>query len=140
VPPELEQQVAAGEPVELRLAFLPGLQDKISLAAATIPVERIQGAVLLISAGDDRSWPSEALSELAKERLAAFHHPYPYRHLIYPHAGHPIAPPPYGPDFGTLLPGPGVQFIAGGTPKDNAAARADAWKQTLQFFEEHLTQ
>ena len=139
ISPELERQVTAGEPVELRLAFLPGLQDQASLAAATIPVERIQGAVLLISAGDDRAWPSEALSELARERLATFRHRFPYRHLVYPHAGHPIAPPPYGPDFGSLLPGPGVQFIAGGTPKATATARADAWKQTLQFFEEHLT-
>jgi len=85
-------------------------------------------------------WPCETLSERARERLASVHHPFPYRHLVYPHAGHPIAGPPYGPSMQRTLPGPGVQFATGGLPKDNAAARADAWKQTVQFFEEHLTQ
>jgi len=136
---ELERQVASHEPVELRLAFLPGLQDAAAVAAATIPVEQIQGAVLLISAGDDRMWPSAAFSEIAMERFAKHRHRSPHHHLTYPQAGHAIAPPPYGPSTEIVVPGPGVMFIAGGTPKANAEARADAWRQTLRFFEEHLT-
>lgn len=139
VTPHLEEQVRAGEPVELALAFLPGLKDAAALTAAAIPVEQIQGAALLISAGDDRMWPSQALSELAMERFAKHQHPYPYRHLTYPQAGHLIAPPPYGPSTEIIVPGPGVLFRTGGTPKANAEARADAWRQTLQFFEDHLT-
>lgn len=138
VTPPLHEQVRAGEPVELALAFLPGLEDSAALAAATIPVERIQGAALLISAGDDRMWPSQALSEVAMERFAKHRHPYPFRHLTYPQAGHMIAPPPYGPSTQSIVPGPGVMFRTGGTPQANAEARADAWRQTLQFFADHL--
>jgi dienelactone hydrolase len=139
VPPELKQQVAAREPCELRLAFLPGLADREAVAAATIPVERIQGAVLLVSAGDDRMWPCAALSEIAVERLTAARHPHPFRHLTYPTAGHPIAPPPYGPATELISPGPGVLFATGGTPERNAAARADAWAKSVAFLTEHLT-
>src|SRR5207244_3617932 len=66
VTPALEAQVHAGLPVELRLVFLAGLEDAAA-EAATIPVERIGGPVLLISAGDDRMWPSTRLSNVAEE-------------------------------------------------------------------------
>lgn len=140
VTPELEWQVSAGKPVELRQVFLPSLSNDVAVAAATIPVEQIQGATLLISAGDDRSWPSAALSEIAMSRFALHRHPHPYRHITYQKAGHLIAPPPYGPTTDTIVPGPGVTFIMGGTPQDNAAARADAWEQSIRFFAEHLSQ
>lgn len=139
VTPELERQISAGEPVELRQVFLPGLTNHAAVAAATIPVEQIQGATLLISAGDDRSWPSVALSEIAMSRFAQHQHPHPYRHITYQKAGHLIAPPPYGPTTDTMVPGPGVTFIMGGTPQDNAAARADAWVQSIRFFAEQLS-
>ncbi|MGZ3638872.1 MAG: acyl-CoA thioester hydrolase/BAAT C-terminal domain-containing protein [Ktedonobacterales bacterium] len=89
--------------------------------------------------GEDRSWPSAALSEIAMSRFAQHRHPHPYRHITYHNAGHLIAPPPYGPATNTIVPGPGVTFIMGGTPQDNAAARADAWVQAIGFFAEYLT-
>ena len=109
------------------------------LEAVTIPVERIDGGVLLVSAGDDRMWPSGALSEIAAARLERCGHRHPFRHLHYPEAGHPIAPPPYGSTTQTILPGPGVRFRAGGTPAATARARADAWQQSLRFLREQLT-
>lgn len=105
--PELERRVSAGEPVELSQVFLPSLTDHAAVAAATIPVERIQGATLLISARDDRSWPSAALSEIAMSRFAQRRHPRPYRHITYQLASHLIAPPPYGPTTDTVMPGAG---------------------------------
>ncbi len=45
--------------------------------AASIPVERIRGPVLLLSAEDDRSWPSADLSEVAAERLRRLRSPLP---------------------------------------------------------------
>jgi dienelactone hydrolase len=138
VTPELRRQVHAGEPVDLSLAFLPGLDDPSAVAGAIIPVERIQGAVLLLSCGDDRGWPSVALSRLACDRLTGARHPHPDRHVSYPTAGHPIAPPPYGPTTELAAPGPGVRFAMGGTAAANAAAREDAWRQALRFLREHL--
>lgn len=138
VTPPLEQQVTDGEPVELGLSFLPGLEDAATVAAATIPVEQIHGAVLLVSAGDDRMWPSHTLSQRALERLARHQHRFPVQHLTYQEAGHAIAPPPYGPSTEIISPGPGVLFATGGTPKANAKARAEAWQQTLRFFADAL--
>jgi dienelactone hydrolase len=138
VTPAFEAGVHAGEPVELRHVFLGGLEDAEAASRAEIPVERTQGPILLISAGDDRNWPSEHLSEIAFQRLQAHSHPYPDRHLRYPRAGHAIIGPPYGPTTALQVPGPGVTFIMGGTPEANAQARANAWFQTLAFLQEHL--
>ena len=55
---------------------------------AVIPVERIRGPVLLISAGADRVWPSSAMAAAMASRLKEQGHPYPDEHVDYPHAGH----------------------------------------------------
>lgn len=139
MPPAFEAQARGGGPVDLSLVFRASLEDAAARDAATIPVERINGPVLLISAGDDRGWPSELLSDIALERLARHHHPYPIQHLRYARAGHAIIAPPYGP---TVLeaPGPGVAMATGGTREDTAFARADAWARTLLFLAQHLRQ
>jgi dienelactone hydrolase len=138
VTPEFEARVHAGEPIELRDVFLGGLEDESAVEHATIPVEHTAGPILLISAGDDRGWPSERLSQVAMERLQTYAHPHAYRHLRYPGAGHGIIPPPYGPTTMLEAPGPGVRFRSGGTPQANAAARAHAWAQAVAFLQEHL--
>ena len=58
--------------------------------------------------------------------------------LHYERAGHGIIVPPYGPTTMLDGPGPGVMFSLGGTPTDNAFARADAWSHMLAFFEQQL--
>ncbi|CAM3366272.1 acyl-CoA thioesterase/bile acid-CoA:amino acid N-acyltransferase family protein [Kibdelosporangium persicum] len=137
VPAELTEQVAAKVPVELGLAFTPSLADRDAVTAAAIPVEQIRGAVLAITAGDDRMWPCTELSELAIQRLAAAGH-NAAKHVHYPDAGHLIAAPPYGPTTEILTPGPGVRFRTGGSAKANAAARVGAWHALTEFLEEHL--
>src|SRR4051794_23525033 len=104
--PNLMAQVRAGEPVELWQVFHAALEQANTVWAATIPVERINGPVLLISAGDDRTWPTTRLSAIAEERLARHNHPYAVRHLHYPRAGHGIIPPPYGPATMLIAPLP----------------------------------
>jgi dienelactone hydrolase len=144
VPPELAEQLASGEPVELALALLEGLGDADAVAAATIPVERIHGPVLLVSAGKDKAWPSVALNEIALERLRRSGHRWPVEHLVYEAAGHAIVPPPYGPATELVFAGPsveggpGVALATGGTPEANAAARADVWVRIREFLTEHL--
>jgi dienelactone hydrolase len=133
VTPELTAAVAAGEPVALRMAFAPGLAHTDLLVAATIPVERIRGAVLLVSSEDDAGYGA-AFHEVAARRLAAYNHPYAWKHIVYEGAGHHIAKPPYGPTTNFLSPGPGVRFRGGGTPAGNARARAGAWHETLRFL------
>jgi dienelactone hydrolase len=136
ITPELRHQIAAGEPVELGLVFEPGMADAAEVAACAIPVERIRGAVLLVSSGDDRMWPCGPMSEVAARRLAAAG--IPHEHLHFADAGHPIAPPPYGPATEFTSPGPGVTFAMGGSPAANATARATAWRRSIEFLREHL--
>ncbi|QFZ22982.1 acyl-CoA thioester hydrolase/BAAT C-terminal domain-containing protein [Saccharothrix syringae] len=130
-PEELRAAVVDGEPVPLHLAF--DLADGIP-EDAEIPVERINGGVLLLSSADDRSWPCAELSAVAHRRLAAHDHPFRYEHVVYPGAGHLIAGPPHRPTTDVVVPGPGVRFATGGTPAATAAARADAWRRTIEFL------
>jgi dienelactone hydrolase len=134
---DLIDQIESGGPVDLARAFRPDLASRHDIAVATIPVERIGGPVLLLSADDDRSWPSAHLSEIAAQSLARHRHPYPFVHIRYADAGHRIAPPPYGPAE-SVMPGPGVTFLMGGTSAATSAARADAWQRTVEWFTEHL--
>ena len=134
---DLVQQVGSGEPVELARAFRTDLATSNDLAAATIAVERIRGPVLLLSAEDDRRWPSADLSDFALRRLQRARHPFPFEHVRYPGAGHGIGPPPFGPTE-LVAPGPGVLLALGGSVAGTSAARADAWLRTIEWFAEHL--
>ena len=102
----------------------------------TIPVEQINGPILLISGKDDQIWPSSVLSEIAMDRLRENDHPYPYEHLSYEEAGHIIGLP-YWPTtgWGIINPLTGELFNTGGTPQSDAAASADSWQRLLAFLE-----
>jgi len=128
VTPELEKLVAEGAPVQLRLAFEPGMTPDV-VAAATIPVERINGPVLLLTGELDGG---AAFHRIAADRLAA--HGRPHEHVVFPGAGHLIAAPPYAPTTLTVLPIAGVTFDYGGDPGSTARARADAWRRTREFL------
>jgi pimeloyl-ACP methyl ester carboxylesterase len=130
VTPRLVERVAAGAPVSMRMTFEPGLRLPV-LAEATVPVERINGPVLLVSGEDDRG-AGPAYHRIAADRLAA--HGRPHEHVVYPGAGHLIAAPPYAPTTVSTTPGPGVTLEHGGTPAATAHARADAWRRTLALL------
>ncbi|WP_199439280.1 acyl-CoA thioesterase/bile acid-CoA:amino acid N-acyltransferase family protein [Umezawaea beigongshangensis] len=135
VPEELRHGVVQGDPIPLGLAF--DLSDGVP-EDVEIPVERINGAVLLISGEQDASWPSAELSRVAERRLAEHDHPHRHEHVSYPGAGHLIAGPPFRPTTEVEIPGPGVTFFTGGTPAANAAAQADAWQRIVRFFSAEL--
>ena len=112
-------------PVTLTPGFFAGLDDAEAVAAAEIPVERINGPVLLVSGTDDAVWPSTTLSEFAVRRLRAYGHPHAVEHLVYEGAGHIIGPPIPGLTFNithAVHPIIGLDFAFGGTPPLNTAA------------------
>lgn len=134
---ELAAAVAAGDPVALGTAFEPGVLSTDLVPAATIPVERINGPVLLISGGDDRAYGA-SFQEVAAVRLASHRHPYFWKHIVHEKAGHLIAAAPYGPTTISLSPGPGITFCHGGTPAADARARAENWREILRFLAEEF--
>ena len=133
---DLRALVEQRQPVPLASAFAPPPTDPAELDRVSIPVERIGGPVLLLSAEDDRNWPSAAYSQVAADRLAG--HPHRVEHHILPGAGHSIAGPPGAPFTSTLSPGPGVTFEMGGTAATNTRAQADCWAATTLFLTESL--
>ncbi|ACQ80528.1 Bile acid-CoA:amino acid N-acyltransferase [Beutenbergia cavernae DSM 12333] len=131
--PEFVSDVERGAPVSLAGTYRPDLADPALVTEATIPAERVRGAVLFVTAGRDQGWPCLELSRYAMDRMND------YEHAHYADAGHAIAPPPYTSSVEAPSPGPGVTFAAGSAdPQANAAARADAWRRTLAFLAEHL--
>lgn len=99
---------------------------------AAIPVEKIGGSILLLSAADDKLWPSSEMAERVMQRLDARHFAHPHRHVDYADAGHGALSPP-----GVLEGGSGAYDNYGGTPAGNAAARAAMWPEVLHFSIRH---
>jgi dienelactone hydrolase len=108
------------------------LSDQRLVESVSIPVEKVQGPILLFAGQDDQIWPSALFAEMVMQRLGEDQHPYPDRHLCYEHAGHLTFPIP-GLPMPLLL-----ARLVGGTPSGNACAATDAWSQALLFLEEHL--
>jgi hypothetical protein len=110
------------------LATLAQHQDAI------IPVEKINGPVLLVSGASDGMWPSGPMSEQVIARLDAHHFRFEHRLLNYPNAGHGAFGAPIAAD------NPRAQTLArfGGTLEGNLAARADGWPKVLAFLKNAL--
>lgn len=122
-------------PVVLTPLFEAQLHDAQAVERARIPVERIDGPVLMISGTDDRMWPSAAMAEIAMRRLRG--HPHPAEHLVYEGAGHRIGRP-FGP---TTVRNSrhrviGTDYAFGGNAAADARASADSWPRVLAFLEE----
>jgi dienelactone hydrolase len=135
VPPELDAELSAREPLSAAAWYRYNLEDEAPLAEATIPVERIAGPVLLISGEDDQMWPSSLMAERIMRRLAAHNFSWPFRHLSYPDAGHLIGPP-WRPTTVNIRrhPTEGVTFAYGGTPRGMARANRASWAETRLFL------
>jgi dienelactone hydrolase len=127
------KEVTGGTQIEHRLLFEDALKNKRAVENATIHVEKIHGAVLLISGKDDRVWPSAPMAESIMARLREHRHASTYRHLSYDNAGHSFGLP-YQPRTNDAT----GTFKMGGTPSGNAAAAVSAWKATLEFLATEL--
>jgi dienelactone hydrolase len=113
------------------------LKDAEAAQKAAIPVEKINGPVLLISSKDDRLWPSAEMAEKVEKRLRESKHPHKVRHLPYEDAGHFIGVPnsPMG-ETRVQHPISKRSWAVGGTPQGNAFASWDSWAQMLVFLDE----
>jgi dienelactone hydrolase len=95
------------------------------IAAATIPIERVEGPVLLLAGADDGLWPSCDLADIAFRRLVASGHADRYGDVAHceASAGHASVGIPgwsaVGSTSGALE---GLPLILGGTVAGNGAA------------------
>ncbi len=107
------------------------LTEQSLVEPTIIPVEQIQGPVLLFAGQEDQVWPSATFAEMVTKRLREHQHPYPDRQVSYEHAGHlfpiPNLPMPFM-----------LARMLGGTPQGNARAASDGWSQMLLFLQEYL--
>lgn len=111
------------------------LGNRAAVEKASIPVEKINGPVLLISGNDDQMCPSTVLADMVMERLKQAKHPYPDRHLAYKGAGHFIPLPNLPATVNTVVdPGSKTIIALGGDPEHTAAAGADAWARIIEFL------
>lgn len=122
-----------GKPIPFKRIFESALINEPAVAKASIPVERINGPVFLISGSDDQLWPSTRLSNMVVERLADHNYPFAYEHLNYAGAGHAIGVPgvePVGTRAGFL--------DLGGSVEANRYASEDSWEKVLVFLKKCL--
>ncbi len=75
--------------LRLRKTAEKDLQNAARVEEATIPVEKIQGAILLISSKQDQLWPSTPMCDQIVRRLESKEFPHYYEHVVYDmgHAG-----------------------------------------------------
>lgn len=97
---------------------------------AMIPVEQINGPVLLISGRSDAMWPSAAMSDMVVARLRSKGFSHSVEHLAYEDAGHAVSSPPALPNTSGY-----PDEAVGGTAEGNAAGRVDMWSRLIAFFD-----
>lgn len=106
--------------------------------ASLIPVERINGPVLLVSGTDDKSWPAAVMGDRIIARLTEHRFRHGFTHLRYANAGHGLfaSRDPNDPAFAELF-RRSVAVVSpalGGSPEGNIAAQADSWPKVLAFL------
>lgn len=89
------------------------------IPAATIPVERITGEVLVTGGGDDQLWPSDRFAAEIGERRAA--HGLRTHVLTHPGGGHQVRMP------GEPVATGGAAMARGGAPAADAEHGAAVW-------------
>jgi dienelactone hydrolase len=125
-------------PLALTPGFLKSLEDQEQEARTAIPVERIDGPVLLISGREDAMWPSSLMADRVAERLATHRHPYAVEHLAYDGAGHTIWIPNLPASTSGFHPVEKRLYDYGGTLRGTAHASAASWPRVIHFLRANL--
>jgi dienelactone hydrolase len=132
--------VAMRRPVMFRKLFVAGLRNSEAVTQAAIPVERVNGPILLISSGDDHVWPAEEMAESIVARLKKHGFSHQVEHLHYGSAGHllryPHLPTTVRSSRHEHLRGATLSF--GGSAQADAEAQADSWRNSIAFLKKHL--
>jgi uncharacterized protein len=101
---------------------------------AIIPVERINGPVMLVCGKSDSLWPSCPMSEQVDARLKSEHFTHSVQLLEYQDAGHAVFGQPRSSDD------PNIADLTkeGGSIEGNQTARRDSWTRAMAFIDAAL--
>jgi len=110
----------------LRDLHIRAAQNTEACRRSRIPVERLQGPLLLVSGDCDGLGPTSEWAEEIVESLRDHHFPYAVEHLRYPEAGHSFFLP-HLPPVAIEYPHVTAAFIA--------AAERHMWPQLLRFLQ-----
>jgi dienelactone hydrolase len=113
-------------PLTMRALYAPPADE----SEAAIPVERIQGPILLVSATNDSLWPSTTFCELIEGRLKERGFGYDCRHLRCEGAGHGIGL--FDSDSSSSVherPGSSIRLDLGGSPQADSDCRRTMWPE-----------
>jgi dienelactone hydrolase len=122
------------KPINLRELYLESLEDKKAVKRASIPVENIDGPILLISGNNDQIWPAKLMAEQVIARLKKHDFPYHNDHLSYNSAGQSITSY-YWPMIRPETPG---LYSLRGTTSGDSHAQSDSWPKVIQFLDDSL--
>ncbi|GAA2740834.1 acyl-CoA thioester hydrolase/BAAT C-terminal domain-containing protein [Terrabacter aerolatus] len=122
----------AAEPVGDPPAYAPVYEQSLRthadlVAAATIPVERFFGDVLLVAGGDERVWPSVGFAQAVRARREALD--LPTTLVTHPAAGHRVVLP------GEPVAAGGQPMARGGTEAADRALGERAWPEIRRVLE-----
>lgn len=126
-------------PISGTPGYLASMEDEELLEAAMIPVENIQGPILMLTSPEDQTWPCDLACKKAVERLNKKGFSHEVQHLSYEQAGHLIHLPNMPTTLSYVYHKVLDRTIAfGGRPKEAHDAAGDAWKRMVEFFRKHL--
>jgi uncharacterized protein len=94
------------------------LGNKAAVEAAAIPVENINGPILLLAGAEDTLWPSAEMAGMIAERLKRSGFAHRFERIVFPDAGHSL----------------NEAYLLGGTVAGNKNARLKAWETILDFL------
>jgi dienelactone hydrolase len=134
------QEAMSGKPLVLTPLYEASRKkDAAVTAAATFPLEKINGPVLCLGGKDDQMWPSSAHCDDAMHYFKTHHHAYADREINYPDAGHTFIMATQGPKSAMLsYSWPGGSMAFGGTAQGDANAATSAWKTIWSFLKSSL--
>jgi dienelactone hydrolase len=130
--PEDIAKYRKGEMDSVRQFYALGLEqaDPVKIEQATIPVEKINAPILLVSGTDDQTWPSAEFSDAIMQRLEKYSHAYEDKHIRCEGAGHMVFLPYFITGHN--------RFMNGGNARDDAHGSLISWSETMAFLHRHL--
>jgi dienelactone hydrolase len=130
----LYNEIRGRKPFACASVYAEAMKKTEECEKAMIPVERINGPVLMVSGKADHVWPAYELCLLAEERLKAHNFSHPYKHVWSEDLGHGVFSAGYLPTNNAYIPSPVLTLIRGGKPKENAYGQERTRKELIEFF------